>query len=264
MRVSALSLFLLAAVCALTAQDALAGEKVKVVVLRENSIGSSSTAQPYVDKLVAVAAELNGWSAVKGYYLRNRKHLKKKKPDYAIMSLGAFLSMHEKVEVLGVADVTRDGGRNYYLISEKASSLAECKGAQLASNHAKDKRFINKVVAGGDFSLGDFEVVKTKRPVQTIKHVIRGKAKCALVDDEQRKELSHVKGADKIKVIWTSKKLPPMPVVAFARTSAGDRTKFKGTLSSICSGRDICKEVGIQALKPADVSTYESVIKAYK
>ncbi len=212
---------------------------------------------------MAAAAKLNGWSHVKGYYLRNRKHLKRKTPHYAFMTLGAYLSMHKKVQVIGVADFARDGGRNYYLISEKASSLAECKGAKLASNHAKDERFINTVVAGGAFSLGDFDVVKTRRPVQTIKYVIRGKAKCAFVDNEQRKELQHVKGAGKIKVIWTSKRLPPMPIVAFASTSAGDRAKFKGTLRSICSGRDICKKAGIKSLRPAAVSTYKSVVKAY-
>ena len=35
----------------------------------------------------------------------------------------------------------------------------------------------------GDFTLDSFNLVPTRRPVQTIKKVARGEAVCALIDD---------------------------------------------------------------------------------
>ena len=121
------------------------------------------------------------------------------------------------------------------------------------------------MVAGGSFTLADFDLMKTRRPVQTIKKVIRGSAVCALVDDAQLAEIPHIDGSAGIKSVWQSAKLPPMVVVAFSSSSASERAKFKSTLGAICtgSGKSTCDKVGIQALKPADRSVYDTVIAAY-
>ncbi len=248
-----------------------AGRTYRLLVLKENGIGSASSAQPYVDKLVALAAKANQWSDAEGKYItrRNRatKYIDQKKPEFGILSLGPYLAFRasQGLEVVGVAEVARAGGRQYHLISRSATSLADCKGKKVASNHAGDPRFIDKVVAGGSFSLADFDLMKTRRPVQTIKKVIRGDAVCALVDDAQMAEIPHIDGSSGLKSVWKSAQLPPMVVVAFSSSSTSERAKFKSTLGAICtgSGKSTCDKVGIQALKPGDRSTYDTVIAAY-
>ncbi len=252
--------------------QAHAGGKVNILVLKEHGIGSSAQAQPYVDQLVAVAAKKNGWTSAAGKYLRTRKKAKAyiaaKKPQYGILSLGAFLGMRkkQKLKVIGLADVARAGGSQYYLISKNAANLAECKGKALASDHADHPRFINKVVFGGKFSLSDFTVIKTRRPVQTIKKVARGKAVCALIDDAQLAELPHVRGATGIRSVWKSKTMPPMVIVAFPTASAAERAKFKASLSSICTGqgKSSCDKVGVKKLRGAAKRHVAKWIKAYE
>ncbi|RLB62463.1 MAG: hypothetical protein DRI90_09025 [Deltaproteobacteria bacterium] len=248
-----------------------ASRTYRILVFRENAIGSAATAQPYIDKLVAMMAKANQWSAAEGKYVTRRpraqRYIEEKKPEFGILSLGPFLAMRTKhgLEVVGTAEVARAGGRQYHLISKTAADLSGCRGQKVASNHAGDKRFIEKVVAGGSFTLADFDLMKTRRPVQTIKKVIRGDAVCALIDDAQLAELPHISGTAGIRSVWKSAKLPPIAVVAFSGSSAPERAKFKAALGSLCTGpgKSYCDKVGIQALKPADQSTYSAVITAY-
>lgn len=272
LRILPIFLALMALLAPLTfSGDGQAEKTMRLLVLKEHGIGSAAQAQPHVDKLVAVAAKANGWTSAKGTFLTRRntakKYIKSHTPEFGILSLPAYLDFRgpHGLTVVGVAEVKNGGGRQYHLISKDASDLAGCKGAKLATNHADDQRFIDKVVSGGDFTLADFKLEKTRRPVQTIKKVVKGDATCALVDDAQFAELAHIEGTDGIKSVWKSSLLPPMAIVAFSGATEPERAKFKASLSSLCTGdgKSSCEKVGLIALKPADDSTYGAATKAY-
>lgn len=273
MRLTPLHFAALAWIAALASVVAVAqaGDTVHVLVFQEHGVGSSARAQPHVDRFVDLAAERNGWSDAEGKYVTYRsqaeKYIADKRPEYGILSLGAFLAMRgpHKLSVVGLAEVSTAGGRRYHLVSKSAGDLAGCKGKALATNHADDPKFIDKVVAGGSFTLGDFDLVKTRRPVQTIKAVVRDKAVCALIDDAQMAEVAHVRGADGIESVWSSKLLPPMPVVAFPSASAGERSSFQDNLGLLCKGkgRRACRKVGLSKIEATSESTYAAVIAAY-
>jgi len=161
--------------------------------------------------------------------------------------------------------VSLAGGRQYSIISRTASDLAACKGKVLATDHADDPRFIDRVVFGGKFHLTDFSLEQTQRPLQTIKAIIRGSAVCALVDESQLEQLSHIEGANGIRPVWQSDQLPQMVVVAFPSAPADERTRFQSTLKEVCSedGQSACGEVGIQSLSAASAADYAAVVKAY-
>jgi hypothetical protein len=255
----------------LTATHAGAGDTVGVLVLKEHGVGSAAQAQPYVEKFVGMAAKQNGWAGAKGEYHTSRGNadgfISAQKPHYGILSLAAFLDYRGKhnVEVIGSAQVARSGGQQYYVISKTASDLAGCKGQSLASDHADDPKFIEKVVAKGAFKLGDFTLMKTTRPVQTIKKVVGGDATCALIDDAQLAELGKIEGGSAVKSVWSSDKLPPMVVVAFPSAPAAEKKAFQSSLGKLCEGDAAasCKEVGILSLKSAGSSDYASVVDAY-
>jgi hypothetical protein len=256
----------------LTATHAGAGDgQVGVLVLKEHGVGSAAQAQPYVDKFVTMAAKQNGWAGAKGAYHTSRSNadgfISGEKPHYGILSLAAFLDFRGKhnVEVIGQAQVARAGGQQYHIVSKDSADLAGCKGKSLASDHADDPKFIEKVVAKGNFKLGDFTLVKTTRPVQTIKKVVGGEAVCALIDDAQLAELGKLEGGTAIKSIWASDKLPPMVVVAFPSAPAAEKKAFQSSLGKVCEGdgKATCSEVGIQSLKSASASDYAAITAAY-
>ncbi len=273
MRLPSLALALAAttALGALVHADARAADTVHVLVFMEHGVGTPAQAQPYVDKLVDLARAKNGWAAAEGKYVTQRaqaeKYVASHQPQFGILSLGAFLGTRKahQLEVLGVADVARAGGRKFHVVSLTAGDLASCKGKRLATNHADDKRFIDKVVSGDAFDLADFTVVATERPVQTLKKVIKGEADCALIDNAQHAEMAHVDGAGAMKSVWSSPDLPPMAVVAFSGASGADRAKFKASLGSLCSGpgKEHCDKVGIKSIRDADKAAFAAAVASY-
>ena len=244
---------------------------VGILVLVEHGIGGASLAQGYVDRFIALAARQYGWADAHGQYFTSRpgaeSYIRDEKPRYGILSLAAFLAFRKKydLEVLGNVIVSRAGGQQYFLISKNAVDFKGCRGQTMATDHADDPRFIERVVSGKQFVLGDFQLVETQRPLQAIKKVLTGEVVCALVDDQQMAELPHIEGAEGIRSVLESAKLPAMTMVAFGTTPPAERKKFKDGLSKVCDGegRIACAEVGILALTAADADSYAGAITAY-
>ncbi len=250
--------------------QAAEGAAVSVLVVKENGVGSAAQAQPYVDKLIGAAGKAAGWASTVGKYVTTREAAEEfihtADPHYGILSLAAFLSLRGKhrLEVLGKAEVSQAGGREYHIVSKNHRDLAGCKAKTLASNHLVDVRFAENVIAEHAFSVADFTVVTTTRPLQTLKKVTNGEAECALIDDSQLAELTKLDGGAAVHSVWTSKKLPPMVVVAFPSAPAAERQTFKSVLGKVCSGEGqaACNEAGIKSLG-GDPHEFDAVIAAY-
>jgi len=266
----------LAVLCALlllgvSARPARADGEVEILVLKEHGVGSTTLAQPYVDRFVAIAAEQNGWASAKGQYFSTRSaaetYLASHQPHYGILSLAAFLAMRKPyhLEVVGRVASTLAGGEQYFIVSKSAADLAACKGQVLASDHTADARFVEQVVARGDFKLADFKLLQNQRPLQSLKQLLAGEATCALIDDAQLGELQHLEGASQVREVWKSRKLPPMAVVAFPSAPASERKTFQQSLSTVCdeAGQDACAEIGIHMLDAASPNDYADVVAAY-
>jgi len=247
-----------------------AGE-VEILVLREHGVGTATLAQPFLDRFMALAAQLNGWDAARGQYLTQRAaasaFIKEHSPHYAILSLGAFLALREpyRLEVVGRVASTLVGGEQYFVVSKSARDVSACKGRALATNHGDDARFIERVVARGAFKLSDFQVIENQRPLQSLKQVLGGEAVCALIDDAQLAELQHLEGGGEVHAVWSSAKLPQMVVVAFPVAPAAERERFRDNLSHVCDGdgATACGEVGIRSLAPASAGDYAELVSAY-
>lgn len=253
------------------AGEAHADDSVGILVLKEHGVGTAAQAQPYVDKLVTIAAKQAGWSSAKGSYQTTRsaadKYITDSKPHFGILSLAALLGLKDKhkLEIIGQVTSSRAGGQQYHLVSKNAADVAGCKGKSLATDHADDTKFIDNVVFNGKMKLSEFTLVQTTRPIQTVKKVVAGEAECALIDDAQFAELSSVDGAKDLKSVWKSDKLPAMAIVAFPSAPAAEKKGFQGIFSKVCEGdgKDVCKEVGISAMKSASSTDYQTVITAY-
>lgn len=256
---------------ALAAADLAASEPVRLFVLREHGGTSATLAQPYLDRFIALTAAQNGWPAAQGTYLTTRaaaeEFIRTARPHYAILSLPAFLALRETqgLEVIGRVELSLSGGRRYHLISRNAADLSGCRGQPLATNHADDPRFVERVIADGQFVLSDFRLHATRRPIQTTRELLDGKVVCALVDDVQLAAIDRLPEADGVRVVWSSDELPQMVVVALPTAPAQARQSFQANLPRLCAeaGKEICAEVGIVSLSTSDVGDYARVVTAY-
>jgi hypothetical protein len=263
---------LLISVCiALVGAQPTQDREIGVLVLKEHGVGSPTLAQPYVERFVGIAAQQNGWPGAKGQYFTVRasaeEFIAAHKPHYGILSLAAFLGLREKyqLDVIGRVVSSLVGGQQYFLVSRSASDTEGCKGKRLASDHTDDPRFVERVIARGAFKLSEFTVVQNQRPLLSLKQVITGKADCALIDDAQLAELTHLEGGRDVKVAWKSGELPAMTLVAFPAAPAAERKKFQESLGRICAGdaQPACGEVGIRSLEVATAREYADLLSAY-
>lgn len=260
----------LAAAVGLAAPVAQAQGAVGMVVLKEHAVGTTSTAQPYLDKLMEIAAKESGWASGHGKFFTKRPdaeaYIKSDGPHFGILSLAPFLAFRTQhnLTVIGQAHVKGGGGGGqYFIVSKTAGDLAGCKGKKLATDWADDPKFIENVVAAGAWKLADFTIEATKRPAQAGTMVANDEAVCALIDDAQLPVAQ--KAAPAIKPVWTSAKLPPMVIVAFPSAPAAERKTFQNTLGKLCtgSGQQICGEVGLASLNASDQAPYDDIIKRY-
>lgn len=248
-----------------------AAETVGFVVVREAGSGSASAAQSYLDSLLAGVAQLNGWTAAAGKYFTKRSkaksYIKDTKPSFGFLSFGAYLGLRKAHELtpLAIADASASGGAQYFLISRDHVTVDDCKGKALATNHADDARFIDAVVSGDAFDLADFQVVETKRPVQTLKAVLDGEAACALVDDSQVMAMGQIDGGHMLRPVWSSEKLPAVIVVSFGSAPAKQVTSFSSHIEAICDGegRAACDAAGLKAPRKVQAEAFAAQQTAY-
>jgi len=247
-------------------------EEIAILVLKEHGVGSPTLAQPYVDRFTALVAQQNDWAAARGQYLSIRSavgpFVAARNPHYGMFSLAAFLALREtyRLEVIGRVASTLAGGAQYFVVSKTAADLAGCKGKTLASDHTDDTRFVERVVARGQFRLAEFQVLRNQRPLQSVHQVLNGEADCALIDDAQLSELRHLDVAGDVRVAWKSEPLPPMAVVAFPAAPVAERKGFQASLRGLCqaaAAQLACKEVGIRSLDAASESDYADVVSLY-
>lgn len=244
---------------------------VGFVVVREAGSGSASAAQAYLDSLFASVARTNGWAGATGKYFTKRskakKYIEQTKPSFGFVSYGAFLGLRKGFGLtpIAVAEATAAGGSQYFLVSKNQVTPDGCKGQTLATNHAKDGRFIDRIVSGDAFDLSDFQVVETTRPVQTLKAVIDGEAECALVDDAQVVAMGQVDGGLMLRPLWSSEKLPAVVVVSFGGAPAEQVKSFSSNIEAICEGdgKATCDAAGLEALRRVDAAVFEAQQAAY-
>ena len=243
---------------------------VDVLVLRVGGTGSASSAQRYIDDLMNVAAKVNGWPSAQGKYFTSKKlaenWIRTQKPHYGILSFSAYLGMRKAhdLSLLGKVDATAAGGQQYFIISVNQHDLAGCKGKTLGTN-IDDAKFVDKVVAGDAFDLSDFEVVDTKRPVKTVKSVLRGETECALIDDAQILAMSKLEGAEALHTVWFSPTLPSLVVTKFGEAPDAEAKTFAKNLDKLCTGegQEACQAAGIKELAPVAADSLDAWVAKY-
>jgi len=244
---------------------------VHVVVLREGGIGSAANAQSYLDRMLSVAARLNGWPSVTGAFhtdrARAQAYVATEKPQFGIFTLGAYLGLRGELglKAIGRANARGGGGGQYFVVSRSVTALEGCEGKTLATTVADDPAFVDRVVLAGAAKLADFTVVPMKRPLQPIKAIARDEVVCALIDDAQLTELEKNPEAAGVRSLWASAQLPPMVVAALPTASAKEAEAFRESLPKVCvEGKTECDAVGMDSLDRVDPAAFDKLVSAYE
>jgi len=260
------------ALTALASPAARAADPVHFVVLLEGGLGGGSQAQGYVDRFVQSFAKRCAWPDAASLFTNSREralaYVASDKPQLGLMSLGAYLALADRqgLTVVGQAEAKAAGGRRYHVVAKRGATLADCKGQTLASNHLDDPRFVDAIVFAGAAHLADFTLVEARRPVLTLKKVIRDEAQCALIDDAQAATLATVEGGAELKTLWSSAELPPLPIVAFPNATPALVKAFQAALPEVCAGadREACTNIGLDRLGVASEAHYAALLTAYQ
>jgi hypothetical protein len=256
-----------------SAEPAAAKDTVSMVVLREDGVGGAARAREYLAAIIDAVAQANGWPASSFDYFTDRAKaqtwIDEHDPSFGILSFGAFLAMHapSKLSVVGTAKAVGSGGVRYYIVSVRHHDLGGCKSGTLVSNHAGDAKYIDKVVSAGVFALSDFAKVEhSKRPVQTLKMVIRGEADCALIDHAQFEAMQEIDEGASLSTVWFSQEFPSIVMVAFPKASAAQSATFHDKLDGVCrgDGKKACERAGVKTMVGVAADAYDAQVKAYE
>lgn len=254
-------------------EPAAATAPIELLILREDGTGGAARAKEYLTTVVAAVAKVNGWDSATFEYFTDREKAapwtKEHAPSYGILSFGAYLAMRQPhdLRMLGRAKAVGSGGGRYYLVSKKHSTLDGCKSGKLASNHASDAKYIDKVVSAGAFELSDFQSIEhTKRPVQTLKMVTRDEADCALIDHAQFEAMQEIDGGAELSTVWFSQEFPSIVIVAFPKAPKAEAAAFHDKLASVCTGegKKACERTGVEFMVGVDADEYAAHVKAYE
>jgi ABC-type phosphate/phosphonate transport system substrate-binding protein len=266
------------AIVVAAASPVLAGPR-DFVVAHAGEGGTSEQAAPYLEKFLGHAETTLGWPAksTTGKFFPEpdadlTRYLAEQKPGFGMMDIETFLELKKAEGLQPIATAHGKGkglGKLHLVVKadSSAKSVDDLKGKTLASNHLQSAKFLTKIAFEGKTDVKKhFAKLDSKLSVlKALKAVENGEAEAALVSDydEDWRKSSAYSG---MKVIWSSKELPPMVVVAFKGAPPKDRDAFAKMLPGMCSdtkGATVCKDLGIDKFAAPNKTELDSVAKKF-
>jgi ABC-type phosphate/phosphonate transport system substrate-binding protein len=267
--------------CCLTALSALAqkNKKYKVLACYPGGAVRARDAKPAMDSMVSVLESIGNWEkgsisvTFTSKAKKCRELLAKKKPEFAILSLGLYLEHRHKhnlapLVVPKMKGMTTD---KYRLLVKKGSykNLAELKGKTIGGNHLSEPEFLKRIVFLDKLDpLTEFKLKPSSRSLRSLRKLSQGKLDAVIVNDQEYSSIGLLSFGDQLEVIFTSETLPQMGVVADTKkTSPAERDRLVKSLTGMCShqeGDQLCKVFGIQSFESVDQSVYQKVVQLWE
>ena len=237
--------------------------------------GTSSQAQPYIDKMLR---HLEGKLALAqgtmtGTYLpdgdKSVKMLVSSKPDLALVGPSILAGNHKAMgmKVIAKVEINGRGQETYSVITAKGgpSSLADLAGKTVSGAVVHDEKYVHNVLLDRKLAVGDLTLKSQKRPLKSLRDVVRGKVDAAIVDRSVVDHMSELDFAGDLQVIYTSVPVPA-PAVVVMGEGKSHAAKLKSALVGLCKradGKDLCKTLTITSINPASDADYKSLYKRY-
>jgi hypothetical protein len=251
-----------------------AGEKDMLLCL-PGFPGTSSQAQPYIDKMLRHLEDKLGWErgSMTGVYLPDgdeaASRLASVKPGLALVDPSIYASSHKTLDMQVIAKVVVNGSgpQTYSVITrvDGPADLASLAGKQVVGPVVHDDRYVVNVLLDKKVPRGSLDLDVQKRPLRALRSVVRGKADAAIVGRAVVEHLGELDFASELRVIHTSKPIPP-PAVVVIGEGRKNAAKLKQVLVGICGrpdGKELCKSLTLKAVEAASDKDYKPLVKRY-
>lgn len=256
---------------------ALAGPRD--IAIYVNRIGGDGpSAQPYVDRFLRYVETTVGWPAgsMKGAFLASRKeaaaYVDATKPGIGMMDPPLFYEQRAAwglEPVMQIESKELVSPRFHVVVKDPAlKTLADLKGKRLWTPLADYPKYLSKVVLDGQVEAASAFSLKTVgQALKGVRGVLRGDCDATILDDDQLASARQISGGADLRVIHSSKALPPIPVVLFgAALPAKDKDALVKALGGMCAtpqGAAICTEMHIGRFVPLDKPAFDDARKRF-
>ncbi len=219
-------------------------------------------AKPATEQMLRVLEKMAGW-APNSYTAEFTSDMAKcgelmaKNPEYAIVSLGYLLSNETSLVPVVQPKMAGKTTETFRVLVRKGAfaGMDALKGKKLTGTPLAETAFVEKIVFAGKYPLAGFNVIPCPRALKALRDLSEGSVDAVLVTDQQWSSLKSSPMNKDFEVVFTSKALPIMPLVASrTKTSDADRKEFTGMMQKFCSNRDgkqFCDLFGIDSFMKA-------------
>jgi hypothetical protein len=193
-------------------------------------------------------------------------------PKFAITSLGLFLEQQKKHHLIPlVQPVMRGSGTETYRLMSKPGlykGLETLKGKRVGGTVFEEKDFIRKIVFAGQIDPAVFfELKPSRQAIRAIRSLDKDELDAVLLNGQQYAALDALNLPTPLEVVYTSKEIPLMGLVADEKlTTQDERARFAKALTAMCSdneGKKLCELFGVDAFRPATEGTFNSMISLW-
>lgn len=201
-----------------------------------------------------------------------RKQIAQKKPKFAITSLGLYLELRNRHNLLPVVQ-PRIKGRTterYRVIvqKDKYKSLDELKGKTLGGTVLAEQTFIGKIVFAGKYDPASFFALKTSnQAIRALRSLDKGELDAVILNEQQFSGLPSLHLQTPLDVVFTSEEIPLMGVVANSSTTTEEqRGRFGKALEEMCAdseGKKLCDLFGVESFTAVDAAVFDPMVKLW-
>jgi len=252
----------------------LAGERDMLLCL-PGFPGTSVQAQPYIDKMLRHLETKLGWEqgSMTGLYLPDGEDAAGKlaalQPGLALVDPSVYAGNHKSLgmQVIAKVEVGGSAPQTYSVVTrtDGPADLASLAGKKMVGPVAHDERYVVNVLLDKKLPLGSLRLDVQQRPLKALRDVVRGKADAAIVGRDVIEHMGELDFATELRVIHTSKPLPP-PAVVVIGEGKKHAAALKEVLVGICGrpdGKDLCKSLTLTAVKAATDRDYKDLLQRY-
>jgi hypothetical protein len=201
-----------------------------------------------------------------------KRLLTEQKPGFAITSLGLYLELRDRHNLIPVVQPKIHGrvSERYRVMVQqgKYKTLDELKGKSLGGTVLEEPIFIGRIVFAGKIDpAGFFDLKPTKQAIRALRSLDKGEIDAVLLNEQQYSALGSLALGHPLEAVFTSEDIPLMGLVADGKaTTAEERGRFAKALEGMCAdpeGKKLCEMFGVESFVATDRGVFEPVIKQW-
>lgn len=201
-----------------------------------------------------------------------KRLLTEQRPGFAITSLGLFLELRDRHNLVPVVQPRIHGrvSERYRVMVQqgKYKTMDELKGKALGGTVLEEPAFIGRIVFAGKIDpAGFFKLTPTKQAIRALRALDKGEIDAVLLNEQQYSALGSLKLANPLDAVFTSEEIPLMGLVADAKaTTPEERARFAKALEGMCAdpeGRKLCEMFGVDSFVAADRAAFEPMTQQW-